>query len=69
MLSELSQREKYKHLISLICGILKANHTCGCQGGEEGSGMDWEFGVRRCRLLPLEWLSTEILLCSPGNYI
>ena len=38
-----------------------------CQGG--WSGMDWEFGVNRCKLLPLEWISDEILLCSPGNYI
>ena len=41
--------------------------TCDCQGG--GSGMDWEFGVNRCRLLPLEWMSNEILLGSPGNYV
>ena len=36
-----------------------------------GNGMDWEFGVNRCKLLPLEWISNEInktLLCSPGNY-
>ena len=26
-------------------------------------------GVNRCRLLPLEWVSSEILLCSPGNYV
>ena len=38
--------------------------------GEEGggSGMDWEFGVNRCKLLPLEWIGNEILLYSPGNY-
>ena len=30
--------------------------------------MDWEFGVNRCRLLPLEWISNEMLLCSTGNY-
>ena len=41
--------------------------TCGCQGG--GSGMDWEFGVSRCKLLHLGWISNEILLCSTGNYI
>ena len=34
-----------------------------------GSGMDGEFGVNRCKLLPLEWTSNEILLYSPGNYI
>ena len=43
--------------------------TCGCQGGEGGSGMDWEFGVSRCKLLHLEWISNEILLYSTGNYI
>ena len=53
----------------------KENHylgeqTCGCQGGGRGggSGMDWEFGVNSCKLLPLEWISNEILLCSTGNY-
>ena len=28
--------------------------TCGYQGREGGTGMDWEFGVSRCRLLHLE---------------
>ena len=28
--------------------------TPGCQGGEEGSGMDGEFGVSRCKLWHLE---------------
>ena len=34
-----------------------------------GSGMDWEFGVSRCKLLFLEWISNEVLLYSTGNYI
>ena len=34
-----------------------------------GSGMDWESGVNRCKLLHLEWISNEILLYSTGNYI
>ena len=42
---------------------------CGCQGGAGGSGMDWELGVNRCGLLPLEWISNEILKCSTGNYV
>ena len=42
--------------------------NCGCEGGEGGSEMDWEFGVNRCKLLHLEWLSNEILLYSAGNY-
>ena len=43
--------------------------TCGCQGGGRGSGIDWESGVNRCKLLPLEWISNKILLDSTGNYI
>ena len=43
--------------------------TYGCQGGEEGSGMDWESGVNRCKLLHLGWISNEVLLYSTGNYI
>ena len=31
--------------------------------------MDWAFGVSRCKLLHLEWISNEVLLCSTGNYI
>lgn len=28
---------------------------------------DWELGVHRRRLLPLEWISDAILLCRTGN--
>ena len=31
--------------------------------------MDWESGVHRCKLLPLEWISSEILPYSTGNCI
>ena len=43
--------------------------TCGCQWGDGGSGMDWEFGVSGCKLLHLEWISNEALLYSTGNDI
>ena len=43
--------------------------TCGCQGGVGGSGMDGQLEVNRCILLPLKWISNEILLCSTGNYV
>ena len=54
--------------------VPKENHghgeqTCGCWGGGGGSGIDWEIGVNRCKLLPLEWVSNEILLYSTRNYI
>ena len=39
-------------------------------GGERmGSVMDWEFGVGRCKLLHLKWISNEVLLYSTENYI
>ena len=34
-----------------------------------GSRMYWKFGVGRYKLLHLEWVSNEVLLCSTGNYI
>ena len=43
--------------------------TCGCQGGGRGTGRDWEFVVNRLKLLYLEWISSELLLYSTGNYI
>ena len=50
----------------------KENHghgeqTCGCWEG--GNGVVGELGVNRYRLLPLEWISNETLLCSTGNYV
>ena len=44
---------------------------CGCQwrGGRGESGLDWEFGVRRGKLLHLEWISNDVLLYSTGNCI
>ena len=45
------------------------NRLVVAKGEAGGSGMDWEFGVSRCKLLPLEWISNEILLYSTGNYI
>ena len=43
--------------------------TWGCLGGGGESGMDWEFGVSRCKLLHLECISNEILLYDTGNDI
>ena len=43
--------------------------TCGCQRGEGGSGMVWESGVSRWKLLHLEWMSNKTLLYSTGNCI
>ena len=35
------------------------------EGG--GSGMDGEFGISKCKLLHLEWISNEVLWYSSGN--
>ena len=43
--------------------------TCGCQGGGGRSGRDWKFGVNRCKLLQLEWISKELLLYGTENYL
>ena len=40
--------------------------SCGRQG-EGGGGMDWEFGVSRCKVLYTERIN-EVLLYSTGNY-
>ena len=42
--------------------------TCGCQMGGGGSGMDGEFGIGRCKLMYLGWISNKVLLYSTGNY-
>ena len=39
------------------------------KGEGAGEGMDWEFGVSRCKLLYREWVNNKVLLCSTGNYI
>ena len=38
-------------------------------GEEVGSGMDGKFGIGRCKVLHLEWISKGILLYSTGNYV
>ena len=45
----LSTKEKQTH----------REQTCGCQGRREGgrSGMNWESGVGKCKLLHLEWVN------------
>ena len=60
--------------INLSAGKKKQTHrlveqTCDCQRGGGGSGIDWEFGVGRCKLLHLEWICNEIMMCSTGNCI
>ena len=37
--------------------------------GRGRGGMNWEFGISRCKLLCIEWMNNKVLLYSPGNYI
>ena len=53
------QKQTHKH----------REQICGCQRGGGGNGRDWEFGVSRCKLFHLEWMSNEVLLHSTWNYI
>ena len=42
--------------------------TYGYQGGAAGEGMDWEFGISRCKLLYTECTNNKVLLYSTANY-
>ena len=81
-LSEVSQKEKDKyHMLSIISGIYyMAQRNLSAEKKlmdienrlvlpRGGSGVDWGFGVNRCKLLHSEWISNAILLYSTGNYI
>ena len=39
--------------------------------GEEvfGGGLEWEVGVSRCKLLYRDWINSNVLPYSTGNYI
>ena len=47
----------------------KLNRLVVAKGEGGGSGMDGEFGVDRCKLFHLKWISNEALLYSTGNHI
>ena len=39
------------------------------RGRGGGGGMEWEFGVSRCKLVYTEWIKNKVLLYSTGNYV
>ena len=43
-------------------------HTCGCHWELGGIGLDWEFGVSRCKLSYIEWVNNKVLYRT-GNDI
>ena len=50
-------------------GIMDLEKRLIAKGEGEGVGWIGELGVNRCKLLLLEWISNEILLCSTENYV
>ena len=34
-----------------------------------GRGLNWDFGISRCKLLYRGWINNKVLLYSTGNYI
>ena len=49
------QKQTYKH----------RKQASGCQR----RGMDWEFGINRCKQLYIGRIDNKVLLYSTGNYI
>ena len=35
----------------------------------DGGGMDWGFGISRCKLVYIEWINNKVLLYSAENYV
>ena len=82
VLSEVGQKQKDRnHTTSLISKIWhkwtylqSRNRLTDTEDklviakGERG-GKDWEFGISRCKLLCIGWISNKVLLHNMGNYI
>ena len=49
--------------------IFFREQTYGCQGGGGEGGINWEFGISRCKLFCVERINHKILLYNTGNYI
>ena len=52
--------------------LRQTEQTCGYQGGGGvQGGIDWEFGVSRCKVLYIyiyiKWIDNRVLLLSTGN--
>ena len=39
------------------------------KGKKDKGGMDWEFGISRCKLFYIAWINSKVRLYSAGNYI
>ena len=38
------------------------------KGEGVGRGMEWEFGISRCKLLYIGWINNKVLLYNTENY-
>ena len=45
------------------------NRLVVAKGEGVGGGMDWEFGMSRCKLLYIGWINNKVLLYSTETYI
>ena len=44
------------------------NRLVAAKGEEGRGGMEWEFGISRCKLLYIGSIKNKVLLYSTGNY-
>ena len=47
----------------------RENRLVIAKGKRYGRGVDWKFGISRCKLLYTGWINNKILLYSTGDYI
>ena len=59
----------YKTRGSQTCELPSESRLEVAKGEWGGRGMDWEFGVRRCKLWHFEWINNKVLLYSTEDYI
>ena len=45
----------------------RAEQTCGGPGKGDGKGVNWEFGVSRCKLLYAEWATANSYCTAHGT--
>ena len=45
----------------------RREQTCGCWGLGVCAGVDWEFGISRCKLLYTEWINNRCYCIAQGT--
>ena len=62
MYLESKKWHKWTHLWNTNRFTDRGNKRVVAKGEKDGGGMDWEFGVSRCKLLCREWINSKVLL-------